>query len=44
MGHEGDGNTNYNWHAWNGSQRLGKGTGSVENQRTNRDYPDYSIC
>ena len=27
--HEDDGVTNCYWHTWNGSQRLGKGTGRV---------------
>ena len=43
--HEGNGETSYNWLTWNGSQRLGKAAvrvGNQENQRTNRDYLDYS--
>ena len=41
--HEGNGNTNYNWRTWNGSQRFGMETRSVENQRTNCDDLDYNI-
>ena len=40
--HESNDDTNYNWRAWNGSQRLQKGTGRVGNWQTNRDYPNYS--
>ena len=43
MEHESDGNANYNWCARNGPQRFGKGTGRVENLRTSRDHPNYSI-
>ena len=42
MVHEGDGDTNCNWHAWNDPLKLGKGAGSVGYQRTNRDHPNYS--
>ena len=31
------------WPAWNGPQRLEKGTRIIRNQRKNRDHPDYSI-
>ena len=43
MEREGDGDTYYNWCAQNGPQRLRKRTGRVDNRRTNRDYPNYSI-
>ena len=43
MEYEGDGYTVCNWRAWNGRQRLGKQAKRVENQRTNRDHPNYSI-
>ena len=39
----GDADTNCSWCSWNGLQRIEKGTGGVENQRKNRDYPDHSI-
>ena len=39
--HEGD--TNCNWCARNGPQRLSKGAGTVGNQRPNWDYLNYSI-
>ena len=38
--HVSNGDTNYNWHTWNGLQRLG----TVGNQRTSRDYPNYCIA
>ena len=41
--HEGDGNTNCKWNTWNGPQRLGKGTGRVNNWRKNQDHSIYSI-
>ena len=43
MEHEGDGDTNSNSCAWNKPQSIGKRTGSLENKRTIRDHPDYSI-
>ena len=43
MEREGDDETNCNWSAWNGSQRLGKGAGIVGNWRTSRDHTNYSI-
>ena len=30
--------SNCNSYAWNGSQKLGKGTGKIGNQRKNQDY------
>ena len=42
MEHEGGGCTNCKWCARNNSQRLGKGTGRVGNQRRNGDHQDYS--
>ena len=41
--HKHNGDTNSNWFAWNGSQRLGMVIGRVGNGRTNRDHPNYSI-
>ena len=32
---------NYNRYPWNGTQRLGKGTGSVRNRRTSQNQLDY---
>ena len=32
-----------NWCAWYGHQRMGKGTGGIENQSTNGDHPNYTI-
>ena len=43
MEHESDGDTKYNWCAWNNPQRLGKGTWELRNQRTRGDHPDNSI-
>ena len=40
---KGNGNTNCKWCAWNGLQRLGKGTGRIGNLSKNRDYPNNSI-
>ena len=41
--HESDRDSNCIWCRWNDSQRVGKRTGKIENQRKNRDYPDYNI-
>ena len=43
MEHGTSSDTNCNCCAWNDPQRLGKGAGKVENQRTTRDHPNYSI-
>ena len=43
MEHEDDRNTNCNWCAQNNPQRIIKGTGRLENQRTSGDHPTYSI-
>ena len=43
VAHEGDGDINCSRCAWNGLQRLGKGTGGIENQRTNQDHPDHEV-
>ena len=43
MKHEGDGDTSCNWGTWNSLQMLGRKTGRVDNQRTNRDYLDYGF-
>ena len=43
MEYEDDGNTNCNWHTWDGPQRFGKGTGRVGNQRKNQDHPIVEI-
>ena len=39
--HEGDSDTSCDWCTW--TERTEKGTGRVGNQRTSRDYPNYSI-
>ena len=41
--HEGEVDTNCNWCAWNGPQRLRKKTVGIRNQSQNRNNPDYSI-
>ena len=41
--HEGDGDTNCNWHTRNSPQRLGKVTGRDANNTMNQDHPDYNI-
>ena len=43
MEHESNGDTNCNWHTWNGPQRFGKGVGRVRNWGTNQDYPNNSL-
>ena len=43
MEHEGDDDTICNWCTWNNPQRIGKGTGKLENKNTNGDHPDNSI-
>ena len=43
MEHDSDGNVKSNWYARSDPQNLGKGAGTVGNQRTNRDHPNYSI-
>ena len=43
MEHEGDSDTNCNWHTQNNPQTLGKSTGRIENLRMSRDQPNYSI-
>ena len=35
---ESNGDINYNWCTYSGPQRLGKGSGTFGNQRTNRDH------
>ena len=41
--HDSDGDTNYNWCPRNDPRWLGKGISWAENQRMNRDHPNYSI-
>ena len=41
--HKSDSDTNCSWCTWNGLQRLGKETGTNENQWMNSDHLDYSI-
>ena len=36
--HGGDGNTIYMWHVWNRTQRFGKWTRRIRNQRKNRNH------
>ena len=43
MEHESDSDTNFNWCAWYSHQRIGTGTGGLENMRTSGDHPNYSI-
>ena len=43
MEHEGGGDTNRNWWTWNDLPNIGKGTERLRNQRTSRDYPDFTI-
>ena len=43
LGHEGVGDPSCIWCTWNNSQRIDKGTGWLENERTSGDYPDYGI-
>ena len=42
MDHQSDDDTNYNCCTWNSSQCI-KVTGRVENWRTSREHPNYSI-
>ena len=37
MEHESDGDTNWSWCTWNGSQELGKKTGGIGDQRLNQE-------
>ena len=41
--HEGNGDTKFNWCAWNVPQLIGKETGRIWNQTTNWDNSNYSI-
>ena len=43
MEHGGDSDTSCNWCHWNNPRRIRKGTRRLGNQRTSRDYPNYSI-
>ena len=43
MEHEGNGETNCNWWAWNTPQRIDKGNRRLRNQMTDRSHPKYSI-
>ena len=43
MEYEVNGDTNYNWCAWNNPQRISKRTGRLGNKRTSGDDPDYGI-
>ena len=43
MEYESDGDTNCNWCTWSNPQRIGKGTGRLENKRISKDLPDNSI-
>ena len=44
MEHEGDGDANRSWCAWNSPQKFGKKPGGFRNQRKNRDHTDHSIA
>ena len=37
MEHEGDGDSNFNWHDWNNLRRIGSGTKRLGNKKTSRD-------
>ena len=39
--HESDVYTNCNWCSWYSHQKINKGTGGLENKRTNGDHPNY---
>ena len=39
MEHQRDGETNCNWCTWYSHQRIGTGTGRLENKRTSGDHP-----
>ena len=41
--HDCDGATNYNWHTWNGLEKLGKVVERVGNSRPNRDHLNSKI-
>ena len=41
--HEQDNDNNCSWCTWNGSQMLGKGSGTNKNQRKNWEHSDNSI-
>ena len=43
MGHEGDGNTNYNWCTWCSQQGICKRTRGLGNKRISGENPNYSI-
>ena len=43
MEYEGDNYTNHDWCFWYSHQRIIKGTGGLENKRTNGDHPNYYI-
>ena len=42
--HESDSYTNCNWCPWYSHQRIGTGTGGLENKRMRGDHPKYSIA
>ena len=43
MEYESDSDTNSNWRARHGNQRIGTGTEGLRNKRTSEDPPNYSI-
>ena len=43
MNYESEANINFNWFAWKGDQNIGRRTGRVENQSSNKDYPICNI-
>ena len=43
MEHESDGDTNCYWCPRNSHQRIGTGTGELENKRMRGDHPNYTI-
>ena len=44
MGHESDGDTNYNWRTRYSHLRIGTGIGGLGNKRTSGDHPNNSIA
>ena len=44
MKHKSDDYTNYNVCVRHNHQRMGTGTGGLENKRTSRDHPNYRIA
>ena len=43
MEHESDGDTNCDWCTQHSRQRIGTGTGGLEDKRTSGDHPNNSV-